>query len=411
MSVANVSAGELQAWAMMGADGHGPVWFSTVGVVLQAMITAAIIDKTSSYYDYFTKRDKWFVRWAVGMGTLVTFVSLVLSIAQIYKLIFGLQQGPGSAIRFVIIVDFLLLALGALINTFGGSYYAYRTYKMAGDKVWLVIPFGLGLAAQLIFSLYDLASATHFPKAGPDMPALIPVFMERQVVLFRSWGAITLSVDGSMCVLMTFLLIKSRDGIFYQETRLFRRMVSLIYETMLPPVIVLLIMVITAEAGHSPLTDARRILSVVLPALQWHSALHTLVGRHIVRTILDNKLASEGVQVLSKDNGVGSGSGNGGYSTFSNPDEKARSRTVKFGKNRNSKGDIPGIRVQTTTQTTVSEPDALHAAMHKPSVNRNWVEDSPLSEGEEDGHNVNVRWSVVSSGSQRDVRESRAGVV
>ncbi|TYJ59173.1 hypothetical protein B9479_000162 [Cryptococcus floricola] len=198
------------------------------------------------------------------------------------------------------------------------------------------------------------------------------------------WGSITLSVDATICLFMIIILFSSRDSVFHKETRIFTRVISLTFETMLPPVIILVILLSLYGKSSTPMSDVRQVMICALPPLYYNSALHTLVGRRSVRRILDAKLAADGVRMLSGQFHGDSSSqtlyrkGGGAHSPFihagvveNTGDIEEYQKMTMFG-GKGKMGMTPPM-ISVETSTFISEPD--RRAEQKRSVNRGWVED------------------------------------
>ncbi|WVQ84386.1 hypothetical protein IAT38_006538 [Cryptococcus sp. DSM 104549] len=300
-------------WTMVGGSIKNTSWYSCIGVVLQGMIVSAIVSKTTQYSEYFTKSDSIYLLEAIGLGAFLSVGTLALTCAETYLLVYETPSNVASTFRTVMMCDMAHLIVGAVFNLAAGAYYAYRAWKMSRENWWLVPPFVAGLLAQFIVAIVAVAHGFKIPKLDTLAQVKeLATFMPSTIRHFKTWGAITLAVDGSLCVFMSFMLFKSRQGIFHNETRLFKKLLSLVYETMLPPAVCLLILEASSGVSGSPLTDARRIITCILPVLYFHSVLQTPVGRQQVRDILDSKLAADGVNLLSDER---TATRNGGYST------------------------------------------------------------------------------------------------
>ncbi|OCF56786.1 hypothetical protein L486_05641 [Kwoniella mangroviensis CBS 10435] len=268
--------------------------------------------KAFEYFDYFKKRDNKYLLWGIAGGNVLALVTLGITCAETYVTVHQQALDTAPAIRFLILGDVTNLFLGTLFNLAACIYYSRRVYRMLGSRRWTIPIFGVCLLAQLVAALVATGDGYRFPIITPDTLQDFQNHMRGNIRKFQIWGSLTLGVDGTLCILMTIMLFRSRDGIFHRETRLFNKLVSLIYETMLPPVICLAIYQGTTHLAGNPVSDFRKIITCILPVLYFHSLLHTLVGRKRIREILDSNLAREGVKVISdrnRDNYKGSNTG------------------------------------------------------------------------------------------------------
>ncbi|WVF68749.1 hypothetical protein IAT40_003521 [Kwoniella sp. CBS 6097] len=359
-------------WAQMGEMMIKTTWYATLGTVLQALIVSSILSNSIRYFEYLKRTDSIWLLEAVGVGALMTIGALALTCAQAYKLVYMSETNISSHFRFLMLADMSHLLVGAIFNAAAGVYYAYRAYRMSKGRWWVIPPFALGLTAQFIVAMIAVIHGLKMPALTPTAVRDLPEFMSNTILWFRTWGAITVAVDGSLCLFMTYMLFKSKQGIFHNQAKLFHRLLSLIYETMLPPVICLVILESTTGIQGSPLTDFRRIFTSILPVLYYHSTLQTLVGRQSIRTILDNKLAADGIDVYSGSgsnhaiSGTGRATRSGGRVYISRPKEAEKDGVEMDVKTANSGG--PFIRIETERQ--VSGPDNLSPVHMVPSLNR-----------------------------------------
>ncbi|WWD05256.1 hypothetical protein V865_003329 [Kwoniella europaea PYCC6329] len=289
-------------WGLMALDDGNAVWYAFIGILLQAMLISSIMGKAFEYFDYFKKRDNKYLLWGVAGGTVLALVTLEITCAETYVTVHQQTLNTAPAIRFLILGDVTNLFLGTLFNLAACIYYSWRVYKMLGSRRWTIPIFAACLLAQLVAALVATGDGYSFPIITPETLQDFQNHMRTNIREFQIWGAITLSVDGTLCILMTIMLFKSRDGIFHRETRLFNKLVSLLYETMLPPVICLAIYQGTTHFAGNPISDFRKIITCILPVLYFHSLLHTLVGRKRIREILNSNLTREGVKVISDRN-------------------------------------------------------------------------------------------------------------
>ncbi|OCF40280.1 hypothetical protein I317_05913 [Kwoniella heveanensis CBS 569] len=369
-------------WAQMGAMMTMTTWYATLGTVLQALIVSSILSNSVRYFEYFTRTDSIWLLEAVGVGALMTVGALALTCAQAYKLVYMDETNIASHFRFLMLADMSHLLVGAIFNAAAGVYYAYRAYRMSKGRWWVIPPFALGLTAQFIVALVAVVNGLKMPALTPAAVRNLPQFMAGTIKWFRAWGAITVAVDGSLCLFMTYMLFKSKQGIFHNQNKLFHRLLSIIYETMLPPVICLLILEATTSIKGSPLTDFRRIFTSILPVLYYHSTLQTLVGRQSIRSILDNKLAADGIEHYSGSgsnhaiSGAGRATRSGGRVYISRPKEVEKDGVEMDVKTPNSGG--PFIRIETERQ--VSGPDSLSPVHMVPSLNRSQPSSTGLSQ-------------------------------
>ncbi|WWC88385.1 uncharacterized protein L201_003296 [Kwoniella dendrophila CBS 6074] len=300
-----------QLWDLVHAKAEDTIWYAFIGTLLQAMLVTSVLGLTIKYFTYFTNRDSPYVLWGIGIGTTIQVGELMLTCAEDYRLIHCGPDKFQDMFKFLVISGMIRNMTAAMFNIAAGSYYTWRIWMMCGRKMYMIPPFAMGGMAQMMMTVIAVVHGCKLPEITVDTINEIPELMPKIMKFFKIWGAITLVVDGALCIVMTVLLFKTQDSLFAKEDKIFRKLISLVYETMLPPVICLLILEAASGSKGTPLTDMRRIITCILPVLYYHSALHTLCGRQDLRDLLDDKLASSGIHVISSGSGKGSSGQNG----------------------------------------------------------------------------------------------------
>ncbi|WVQ96275.1 hypothetical protein IAU59_003379 [Kwoniella sp. CBS 9459] len=388
-------------WDQMKAFSESTVWYSLIGTVLQAMLVSSVIGMTIKYFTYFTKHDSPVLLAGIGIGTTIQIGELALTCAEDYRLIYCGQDHFDDAFRFIIIADMVRLLTAAIFNVFAGGYYTWRVWMMIGRKWYLIPPFAMGGMVQMVMAVLAVAHGCKIPEITTDTIKQLPDLLPGVMKFFKAWGAITLAVDGALCVLMTVMLFKTQESLFHNETRVFKKLIALIYETMLPPVVCLLILEAASGSKGSPLTDMRRIITCILPVLYYHSALNTLVGRQAIRDILDGKLAEGGINLVS----TGSGKGSGGRVYAAYPPgirsygggEGAEERGIEMqspissGERRKELGGTT-VNVKVEQFTTVSRSDDYILSQAAPPTFSRGPEDDEKSEATS-AHSVRIQHS------------------
>ncbi|OCF33829.1 hypothetical protein I316_04541 [Kwoniella heveanensis BCC8398] len=361
MSQGDMSQGEMPQDGQQ-IDIDSIVWSSLVSSPAKttAMITASVISKTSKYFEHFQKTDSQALMCAIATGCVVTIAILALGCAQVYELIYHADSEFHTIFRFLMLSDQCILLIGGLFNLFAGSYYAYRAWRMVNSKWWIIPPFAIGLSGAFIACCFCVAQGFKMPHVRMDTLQQLPGFFERFIYLSRIWGGITLTIDLALCLCLTILLIRSKDSIFSNEQRLFHKLLALMYEAMLPPVILLFVLECTTNDDGSPTTDWRKFLTTCMGPLYFHSVLGALVSRQTIRGLLDNKLAVEGVNLLSGGTGGASRTFVGHSSITS---KHAEEGGYELKSEVGSKVSVGGPMVKVEHNSSTSEPDA-YAASH-----------------------------------------------
>ncbi|WVW81436.1 hypothetical protein I302_103430 [Kwoniella bestiolae CBS 10118] len=301
-------------WMSLASNSEKAIWWSTFAIVLQSFIVGSIISKTFQYFEYFKKSDNQIFLGFIGLGCALCIGTLMVTCAEMYKLIYHAKTEFHTIFRFIFFGDNTILLLGGIFNFTGGMYYAYRVWKMCNRKWWVIPPLAIGLCGPFGASLAVVVKGYQLPILIPQNLGQLGPYFADFVHTNKIWGGMTLSMDATLCVTLTILLMRSKDSVFANETRLFHKLMALMYESMFPPVIFLIIGEASGNMEGAPTTDWRKFVVTCIPCLYFHSVLSALVSRQTIRGLLNSKLASEGVNVLS--NGTG---GTGGGKKFVYP--------------------------------------------------------------------------------------------
>ncbi|WWC88349.1 uncharacterized protein L201_003259 [Kwoniella dendrophila CBS 6074] len=307
-------------WSQLGLGVKHTTLYAVVGTILQSMIVASILSNSIYYYEHFTQIDPVWVLCLIGSGTATSVGLLILTCVQAYKLIYENEHNIATTLRFLILSDNSHLLIAAFINTFGASYYAFRAWRMSGKKWFIIPPTAIGIVASFIAALIAIIKSIRTPKFTVEsvlhMPNPNP--MNETGVWFKVWAAISCIVDGGICLYITYTLVTSKTRIFHNQDRLFRRLVSLVYETMLPPVVCFVVIEILMWKSGSSVTSVIRTFSTILPVLYYHSVLSTLIGRQMIKNIVNDNLIENGINQFSSGSNSGSGSESHPSYTYSN---------------------------------------------------------------------------------------------
>ncbi|WVW78219.1 hypothetical protein I302_100170 [Kwoniella bestiolae CBS 10118] len=359
-------------WGSLSSTPERTTWWNIFALVLQSLIVSSIVTKTFQYFEYFQKKDNPIYMFFVGLGCSATVVCLGLTCAQSYELVYFASTKFHSIYRFLFMVDQTVLLTGAFFNFSAGLYYSFRLYRMAKSRWWLIPPIVLGLLGPLTSALVCVGKGYYMPTLEMEnLPKLEP-FFDDYIKASRVWGALTLAIDALLCVALTVLLLRSKDSVFHNEPRLLHKLFALMYESMLPPVVLLVILESAEQVAGSPTSDWRKFLITCIPCLYFHSVLSALIGRQAIRGILDNKLKVEGGVSLLSSSGHGSSGVGKSFNTFSYPSNPTSSRKAEEGRNgeyemkseseygNGSQVSVGGpmVKVRVEHNSATSEPDS-----------------------------------------------------
>ncbi|WVR04809.1 hypothetical protein IAU60_001821 [Kwoniella sp. DSM 27419] len=294
-------------WHSLQSTPMNTLFHMVIAAMLQAMVVSSIMDKTGRYYEYFRSTDRKVFLGLVGLGCLLSIGALGVSCAQIHRMVFHVEGEFHRIFRSIFLSDQTTLLYGGLMNLSAGCYYGWRTWLMLHRQWWVVPLLLTGLlgnfAASLLCAIYGIG----LPSVTLENLDRLGRFFNTYTRYSKIWGGLTLGVDAALCACLTCLLLRSKESVFHREKKIFRRLMALMYESMLPPVVFLLVLECTTNEAGSPTTDWRKFLTTCTPCLYFHSVVSALVGRQTIRDLLDAKLVAEGVIPLSITHGSSSG--------------------------------------------------------------------------------------------------------
>ncbi|WWC68151.1 uncharacterized protein I206_102074 [Kwoniella pini CBS 10737] len=361
---------DAMLWQSLGSNPSKTTWWNVFALVLQSLIVSSIVTKTFQYFEYFQKSDNSLYLGFVGLGCSVSIAALGLTCAQTYKLVYHAATEFHTIYRFLYMVDQTILLIGAFFNASAAIYYAHRAWSMANKKRWLLPPLAIVVIAPFISAFVVVIKGYKLPALLMENLPSLPGYFEDYIHSSRVWGALTLAMDATLCLSLTTLLLRSKDSIFHNETRLLHNLFALMYESMLPPVILLLILESADQVAGSPTSDWRKFVITCVPTLYFHSVLSALVGRQTIRGLLHNKLKKEGGEISLLSSGKSSGGISKAFTNHTYPStDLINPKLVEEGNGsyKEMKSDIengsqvsmigPMVKVRIEHNSNISEPD------------------------------------------------------
>ncbi|WVW85017.1 hypothetical protein I302_107053 [Kwoniella bestiolae CBS 10118] len=269
----------ISLWDSMGLSTGATTWYSGLAIYLQGIVLACILSKTIQYFDRFDKsRDSIKMMVAVVGGTLISLGILILTCSQARMMVYKRKNDPPSSIRYLLLSDMVILLFSGFFSLTTGYYYAWRCYSMVKKNRLILGILSVALLAQFIVTL---VTAGHGFTLGPltreSLPAL-PAFKAKGNHLHKIWSGYTLALNLSMSIFLSFLTFTKKDGIYHYDPRMYHKYFSVTYEIMLPPTVCSLLLVSLGNLPGSPMTDMRRVFTVILPLLYYNSFIQSLPG-------------------------------------------------------------------------------------------------------------------------------------
>lgn len=282
-------------WKSNGSNPGKMTSWAVMGVAAAGLLTGKIYLDTGRYYEFFHHRDSKYIQTGVAIGTLAATTTFCLGLAQAWQLPRHAFTDFHNIRKFEATAGSFNDLIGAFLNLSASTFYCYRAYRMSGRKWWL----GGGIMSLVItcfiMGLYVNIKGLLAPNVTIETVALSRQYSLNLSVIRKVWGGICVASDGIIMLTLMYFLISSRESIFHKEKRVYHKLVMLVLETMLPPVVCTISLVAITNQKGSPAGDFRRIFRILLPTLYWVSLLHTLVARADIRQMLGTSLASNGM--------------------------------------------------------------------------------------------------------------------
>ncbi|WVR06603.1 hypothetical protein IAU60_003635 [Kwoniella sp. DSM 27419] len=358
-------------------------WYNAVSTIFIAIVVTSILSFSVRYFEHFLHTDSTWMLYAVGLGAMGSLTTLALTTAQQYFLVYCNLDNIHTTFRRLYLIDMTVLLIGTLFNLAAGAYYTYRAWRMSKNKWWVIPIFSAALIAQFVVGIVAIHHGYQLPRITVDNFAEFDEFTFGNAKLFTLFRAMNLAVDGSLCLVMTVVLLKSKQSIFHNQSRLFTKLLAATYETMLPPAICLLVLEIFSSREQDPLVDFRRPICLCLPVLYWHSTILTLVGRQKVRQLLDRQLVADGIEVYHASSSMSAGDrrpsnrvsipppkGSGGRVFISRGRDKAVDIELDPSFTRSAGSFVRIETEQNVSYDPVNELSPVTLMFDRPSVNR-----------------------------------------
>ncbi|OCF44845.1 hypothetical protein I317_01334 [Kwoniella heveanensis CBS 569] len=257
-------------------------WYCALGAGFEGLVLGAILTQVYRYYEHFHLQDARVTLFLVGVGTVACLGQFAVNLWQAYMFIDKAATTVNSIIIKDVYADMVVLIFTGLFNLAAVTYFSKRAIKLVG-KARLFAPL-LGFLGIASFAMCIACVCSGFNL--PHNPAELQTWIARVNRYVIAWTAVALLTDICVCVAMTYALLKCRDEIKAAATSLFRKLLMLTFETMLPPALVTFLLLVFGGIATATMGNFSRVLVWCIGPLYFHAILHSLVGRQDVQFIL-----------------------------------------------------------------------------------------------------------------------------
>ncbi|WWC96483.1 hypothetical protein V866_003351 [Kwoniella sp. B9012] len=292
-------------WDSMDLSTDATTWYSSLAMFIQGIVLACILSKTIQYFDRYDKlRDHMGTMVLSSCGSAISLGILILTCSQTRVMVYKRKMDAPSSIRYLLLSDMVILFFSGFFSFTTGIYYAWRCYVMTKKNRMILGILLVALLAQFIVTLVTAAHGFTLRSLTSEYLAALPAFKDKGSHLHKIWSGITLALNLSMSILLSFLMFTKKNGIYHYDPRTWHKYFSVTYETMLPPTLCSFLLVSLGNLSGSPMTDMRRVFTSILPLLYYNSFIQSLVGRQQIRSVIDTKsMYDSGSPLGSNGNG------------------------------------------------------------------------------------------------------------
>ncbi|WVF69588.1 hypothetical protein IAT40_004366 [Kwoniella sp. CBS 6097] len=280
-----LTAEELYNQAIFAALHSSPrtiTWYCALGLGFEGLVIGAILTQVYRYYEHFHLQDARVTLFLVGVGTIGCLGQFAVNLWQTYMFIDKAATAINSIIIKDVYADMVILIFVGLYNLGAVAYFSKRAIKLVG-KARLFAPL-LGFMGIASFAMCIACVCSGFNL--PHNPAELETWIARVNRYVIAWTAVALVTDVSVCIAMTYALLKCRDELKAAATSLLRKLLMMTFETMVPPALVVLLLLVFGGITTATMGNFSRVLVWCTGPLYFHAILHSLVGRQDVQFIL-----------------------------------------------------------------------------------------------------------------------------
>nr|ODN89556.1 hypothetical protein L203_02268 [Cryptococcus depauperatus CBS 7841] len=282
----------LLVWQALGSTLNHLVWCSILGLMLQCFLLGIVFSHCRRYLETYTLSDPAVTVLGVVIGIGLVMTNLGVTCSQTRRLIS--QSGDHSPMASADNTgNLIVVSLATAIGFAGMVYGIWKIWKLAGkSRVMFCGPLGVAALAYLGLSGAVLRHGVTKPETQLANLDSITVWINSQGNYYKAWAGLLFGVYFTIW-LMTALLLFGQKRIFGTEGGLYKTLLWVISESMLPIIVASLVLLIQLTSHTPSLATSSRVTIQTLPALALLSILNPLIYRTRLQAIVDSRSLAE----------------------------------------------------------------------------------------------------------------------
>ncbi|ODO07841.1 hypothetical protein I350_03420 [Cryptococcus amylolentus CBS 6273] len=273
-------------------------YWSALGLALEGLVLGAVLTVSYRYYEHFGRHDSWLTLSAIALGIASCIGQSALNLWQTYRFIDKAATAFYLVMEKDIYADMVVLLLIGIHNLAGSLFFIRRTIKLVGHPWYIGVPLVAFSVTSFGLCLTSVIHGYLIPWDTTNFTS----WLSRINVYVLTWMTMSVISDVSICVAMTWALTRTRRDIEAAASSLWRKLMMLTFETMIPSTTVVFVLLIYGGVENATFGNFTRALAWIVGPLYFLAVAHSLVSRHDVQHLLQDELQKrEEPHKLSED--------------------------------------------------------------------------------------------------------------
>ncbi|WVQ75857.1 hypothetical protein IAR50_005490 [Cryptococcus sp. DSM 104548] len=273
-------------------------YWSALGLAFEGLVLGAVLTVSYRYYEHFGRHDSRSTLCLIALGIATCLGQFGLNLWQTYRFIDKAATAFYLVMEKDIYADMVVLLLIGVHNLAGSLFFIRRTVRLVGHSWYIGIPL-------VVFSMASFALCLTSVIHGFLIPwdtTKIMSWLSRINIYVLAWMTMSVISDLAVCVAMTWALTRTRKDIEAAASTLWRKLMMLTFETMIPSTTVVLVLLIYGGVDNATFGNFTRALAWIVGPLYFLAVVHSLVSRHDVQHLLQDEFQKrEEPHELSED--------------------------------------------------------------------------------------------------------------
>ncbi|WVQ79872.1 hypothetical protein IAT38_001972 [Cryptococcus sp. DSM 104549] len=263
-------------------DARSITFYCALALAFEGLVLGAVLTETYRYFEHFGRRDSIWTLLIVTVGVCGCLGQFGLNLWQTYMFIDKAATAFYLVLEKDIYADMTVLLLVGIYQLAGDVYFARKAIKLVGHT-WLIgIPLGALSLTSFAMCIVCVASGFNIPWTTLNIVG----WLSKINTYVITWTAVSLTTDLAVCAAMMYALLKTRNDIEAAATSLYRKLFMLMFETLVPPAIVVFVLLTYGSVKGATFGNFTRALAWLIGPLYYLAVVHSLVSRHDVQFIL-----------------------------------------------------------------------------------------------------------------------------